>query len=149
MYLVATFGATEQEKRIFLLLTMNDDEEAKGTNAQEEKELRRVFDHLAFYRDKKRIGAIIGEYKERRQQLESSLQNPKGVPVINAEGNRMSEEEVSKELEGIQVEIEKKITELHAVQNHSNRVIRQEDLSDAIKVSFIMVDPSFITISHS
>lgn len=113
---------------------MNSDEEPpKGTNAQEEKELRRVFDHLAHYRDKRRLQAQIQEKKERRSQLEASNKDPRGTPIIDANGNRMSEEHMSIELEKITFDLEKKVSELNAVQNNPNKSIRHEDLSDAIK----------------
>lgn len=68
------------------MMSANDD--AKGMIAQEERELRRVFDHLSSYRQKKRLAHTISDCKERRQRLESSRNNPEVSALLNEKGPR-------------------------------------------------------------
>lgn len=112
---------------------MIDEEEAKGTNAEEEKELRRVFNHVASFHRKSAIHYIISEKKERKTQLEISKKNPTGIPVINGSGNRMSIEDIEAELKEINGELEKHRQELNTLQSQQNKSINHLDLIDAIK----------------
>ena len=113
--------------------------EPKGMNAQEEKELRRVFDHVANFRAKNKLASVLQEKNERKLQLEISRKNPKGVPTIDAKGNRMTEEEIRDEIQRVGDDIEKKKAELSAVNNHPHKAIRHEDLADAIKVQYCSI----------
>lgn len=137
-----------------------EEEEGQGVNAQEEKELRRVFDHLAFYREKLKRQQVLAEKKERKSQLSmskrmilksSSKSNGKGMPsnmsqhsltsngsssalvAIDANGNRMTEDQIDEDILKLEADVEKKQQEYHALLNSPVKAIRHEDLFDAIK----------------
>ena len=111
-----------------------DDEPSKGTNAQEEKELRRVFDHLASFREKKKILVILNIYKERTVQLQQSLSlHHVSIPVIDKSGNRMSSMDIQAELTILSSDIEKKNIELHTLTTSGPKCITSGDLLDAMK----------------
>jgi Ca2+-binding EF-hand superfamily protein len=117
---------------------MSDDNDAKGMIAQEERELRRVFDHLAGYRQKKRLSHSISTLKERKSQLEFSNSNfsSNSAPIFDAAGKKMSQPEIVSELQDVEVSIEKHNSELANINsslNTSSKVIKSEDLFDAIK----------------
>ncbi|TMW54931.1 hypothetical protein Poli38472_014884 [Pythium oligandrum] len=112
---------------------MSVTDETKGMIAQEERELRRVFDHLASYRQKKRINASIATSKERRARLEASRANPDVSGLVNEKGIKMTREEIDEELRKVDFNLEKHMTELSAIQSSTNKHIKNEDLYDAIK----------------
>ncbi|KAG1684132.1 hypothetical protein DVH05_010561 [Phytophthora capsici] len=115
------------------MMSANDD--AKGMIAQEERELRRVFDHLSSYRQKKRLTLTINESKERRQRLEASKNNPEVSALLNEKGTKMTREEIEDELRKVDQTLEKAVSDQTALQNGSShsRVIKNEDLYEAIK----------------
>ncbi|OQS07010.1 outer dynein arm-docking complex subunit 3 [Thraustotheca clavata] len=115
---------------------MADDGDAKGMIAQEERELRRVFDHLAGYRTKKKLSQGITALKERKGQLEYSNTNftSNTAPIFDAAGKKMTQPEIVAELHEVDGLIEKHNADLAALQASSTvRVIKSEDLFDAIK----------------
>lgn len=113
------------------MMSVTDD--ARGMIAQEERELRRVFDHLASYRQKKKISTGMNASKERKQRLEASKANPEVSPVINEKGIKMTREEIEDEIKRIDQSVEKAAGELSAVQSSTNKFIKNEDLYEAIK----------------
>lgn len=137
-----------------------EEEEGQGVNAQEEKELRRVFDHLAFYREKLKLQQVLAEKKERKTQLSMSkrmLENSNSKPgngklmtsnssqhsltsngsstalTIDAQGNRMTEDQIEDEILKLKSDVEKKQQAYLMVLNSPHKAIRHEDLYDAIK----------------
>jgi Ca2+-binding EF-hand superfamily protein len=114
------------------MMSANDD--AKGMIAQEERELRRVFDHLSSYRQKKRLSHTITDCKERRQRLEASRNNPEVSALLNEKGGKMTRDEIEDELRKVDQSLEKALVEQAAMQSSSHsRVIKNEDLFEAIK----------------
>ncbi|KAG6964384.1 hypothetical protein JG688_00007739 [Phytophthora aleatoria] len=115
------------------MMSANDD--AKGMIAQEERELRRVFDHLSSYRQKKRLTHMLNDCKERRQRLEASKNNPEVSALLNEKGAKMTREEIEDELRKVDQNLEKTVADQAAVQNSNahSRVIKNEDLYEAIK----------------
>ncbi|OQR80813.1 outer dynein arm-docking complex subunit 3 [Achlya hypogyna] len=115
---------------------MADEGDSKGMIAQEERELRRVFDHLAGFRLKKKLGQGIASLKERKSQLEFSNSNfsSNSAPIFDAAGKKMTQPEIVAELHEVEAEIEHHTAELAALNAASTaRVIKSEDLYDAIK----------------
>ncbi|TYZ62045.1 hypothetical protein PybrP1_004636 [[Pythium] brassicae (nom. inval.)] len=113
------------------MMSITDD--ARGMIAQEERELRRVFDHLASYRQKKKLAAAVSAGKDRKQRLEASRANPEVAPVLNDKGLKMAREEIEDELRRIEQSAEKATGELSALQSSASKFIRTEDLYEAIK----------------
>ncbi|KAL3658260.1 hypothetical protein V7S43_016650 [Phytophthora oleae] len=115
------------------MMSANDD--AKGMIAQEERELRRVFDHLSSYRQKKKLVLTTNECKERRQRLEASKNNPEVSALLNEKGAKMTREEIEDELRKVDQTLEKAVADQTALQNNGShsRVIKNEDLYEAIK----------------
>ncbi|RLN13928.1 hypothetical protein BBJ28_00013935 [Nothophytophthora sp. Chile5] len=104
--------------------------------AQEERELRRVFDHLGSYRQKKKLVATIAACKERRQRLEVGRNNPEVSPLLNEKGAKMTRDEVEDEIRKLDQTLEKAVADQTALQSSSSgssRVIKNEDLYEAIK----------------
>lgn len=113
------------------MMSMNDD--AKGMIAQEERELRRVFDHLASYRQKKKVATAMSASKDRKQRLETSRANPEVAPMLNEKGIKMTKDELEDELKRTEQAIDKCASELSALQSSAVKLIRTEDLFEAIK----------------
>lgn len=113
------------------MMSLSDD--ARGMIAQEERELRRVFDHLASYRTKKKLTAVVSASRDRKQRLEASKANPEVAPVLTDKGVKMAREEIEDELRRLELSIDKATAELSAVQSSANKLIKSEDLYGAIK----------------
>lgn len=113
------------------MMSMNDD--AKGMIAQEERELRRVFDHVASYRQKKKIMTAMNASKERKQRLEASKANPEVSPMLNEKGIKMAKEELDDEIKKVDQGLEKSAAELSAIQSSPTKLIKNDDLYEAIK----------------
>lgn len=113
------------------MMSMNDD--AKGMIAQEERELRRVFDHVASYRQKKKIATAMAASKDRKQRLEASKANPEVSPMLNEKGIKMTREEIEDEIKKLEASVEKAVGELGVIQSAASKFIKNEDLYEAIK----------------
>jgi Ca2+-binding EF-hand superfamily protein len=100
--------------------------------AQEERELRRVFDHIASYRQKRKINAAIAAAKDRKGRLEGKT-NPEMSPLLNEKGIKMSKEEIEEELKKIDNTLDKLTSEFNAVQTNPTKAIKHEDLFEAMK----------------
>ncbi|CAK4615145.1 unnamed protein product [Aphanomyces euteiches] len=117
---------------------MADDGDSKGMIAQEERELRRVFEHLAGYRQKKKLSLMITTLKERKSQLEFSNSNfsSNSAPIFDAAGKKMTQPEIVSELKDVEKQIEAhqaELSMLNSTANPSAKHIKSEDLFDAIK----------------
>uniref|UniRef100_K3WSY1 EF-hand domain-containing protein n=1 Tax=Globisporangium ultimum (strain ATCC 200006 / CBS 805.95 / DAOM BR144) TaxID=431595 RepID=K3WSY1_GLOUD len=113
------------------MMSVND--EAKPMIAQEERELRRVFDHVASYRQKKKILTAMAASRERKQRLEASKANPDLSPMLNEKGIKMGDEELDDEIKKIEHGLDKAAAELSAIQSSVTKFIKNEDLYEAIK----------------
>jgi Ca2+-binding EF-hand superfamily protein len=112
---------------------MSASDEPKPMIAQEERELRRVFDHVSNYRQKKKLSTAMAASRERRQRLEASKSNPDVSSLLNDQGAAMSKDEMEDEIRKIDQSVEKVSAELSALQASASKFIRHEDLFDAIK----------------
>lgn len=112
---------------------MSANDESKPMIAQEERELRRVFDHVSNYRQKKKLTVAMAASRDRRQRLETSKANPDVSTVMNDQGASMTKDEMEDEIRKIDQTLEKLASELSALQSSSSKFIRNEDLFDAIK----------------
>ncbi|CAK4492331.1 unnamed protein product [Aphanomyces euteiches] len=117
---------------------MADDGDSKGMIAQEERELRRVFEHLAGYRQKKKLSLMITTLKERKSQLEFSNSNfsSNSAPIFDAAGKKMTQPEIVSELKDVEKQIEAhqaELSMLNSTANPSAKHIKSEDLFAAIK----------------
>ncbi|RHY84705.1 hypothetical protein DYB37_006343 [Aphanomyces astaci] len=109
--------------------------------AQEERELRRVFEHLAGYRQKKKLSHLATTLKERKGQLEFSNSNfsSNSAPIFDATGKKMTQAEIVLELQEIEASIDASHAELQTLNSNQAgttsvpKNIKSEDLFDAIK----------------
>lgn len=114
------------------MMSMSGDD-VKGMIAQEERELRRVFEYLTSYRQKKRITAAMTTAKDRRARLLESKANPDVSPLLTEKGVKMSKDEMDDELKRLDQTLDKSAQELSALNSSVAKFIRHEDLYDAIK----------------
>lgn len=112
---------------------MSSSDEPKPMIAQEERELRRVFEHVSNYRQKKKLTVAMATSRERRQRLESSKANPDVSAILNDSGAAMTKDEMENEIKKIDQELDKLTSELTSLQSSATKFIRNEDLFDAIK----------------
>ena len=83
-----------------------DKEEQKGITPSEQKELRRVFDHLANYSKKRKLYATLNPLLDRRQKLVQAKKSSFEIQVQDAAGNLMSEAQIDQETDKLNAQIE-------------------------------------------
>ena len=83
-----------------------DKEEQKGITPSEQKELRRVFDHLAFYSQKRKLYAKLNPLLDRKQKLVQAKKSSFEIQVQDADGNLMSEAQINEETESLSAQID-------------------------------------------
>ena len=78
----------------------------RGPTEHEMQQLRRVFDYLAYYSEKKSSYAKLNPRLMRNSKLISHIKNPyAGVKIRDNEGNVMSEEAIVEEHEILEAEV--------------------------------------------
>jgi hypothetical protein len=82
------------------------DQEQKGITPSEQKELRRVFDHLCNFSKKKKLYAKLNPYFDRRQKLVQAKKSSFEIQVQDSDGGLMSEAQIDEETEKLTGSIE-------------------------------------------
>lgn len=118
---------------ISISLRMNANDSLKGMVAQEEKELRRVFEYVASYRSKKRLHNNITNLTLRRQNLRQQCDDPDFTNVMCGSKETRTRDQLEIELHEVEEQIQSSSLELAALQNSSSKCIRHEDLYDVMK----------------
>ena len=97
----------------FLLINNNTsfsnptmDQEQKGITPSEQKELRRVFDHLSNFSKKRKLYVKLNPLVDRRQKLIQAKKSSFEIQVQDADGGLMSEAQIDEETEKLTVQIE-------------------------------------------
>jgi Ca2+-binding EF-hand superfamily protein len=108
---------------------------AEGINQQEEKELKRVFDHLANHVPRTKIQQRLKPKLVRKSKIEEHKKSPDEVRIADNEGNQMTEEQIDSEYDSLRSEIETLQSKIHALNSPSDGVkkIQKRDLAAALK----------------
>merc|ERR1712224_1162176 len=83
-----------------------DKDEQKGITPSEQKELRRVFDHLANYSKKRRLYAALNPLLDRRAKLVQAKKSSFEIQVQDSDGNLMSEAQIDEETDKLTAQID-------------------------------------------
>jgi Ca2+-binding EF-hand superfamily protein len=105
----------------------------QGINAQEEKELKRVFDHLAGYVKRTRKQKLLEPKQKRLVRIKLHQKNPDEVKIVDDNNNQMSETQIEAEFNTLTAEITNLLGEIEAINNPQIKKIRKEDLTAALK----------------
>ena len=93
---------------------MSSKEETKGITPSEQKELRRVFDHLANFLPKRKLYTKLNPLTDRKQKLLQAKKSSFEIQVQDADGNIMNEAEIDQEIDELSIkceELQKSIAE--------------------------------------
>nr|CCA27071.1 outer dynein armdocking complex subunit 3 putative [Albugo laibachii Nc14] len=112
---------------------MNANDGVKGMVAQEEKELRRVFEYVASYRAKKKLQNNVINLSERRQLLRQQCDDPDFTNVMCNDKEPRTKEQLQIEIVQLDDLIQNCNLELAALQSSNAKCIRHEDLYDVMK----------------
>jgi hypothetical protein len=82
------------------------DQEQKGITPSEQKELRRVFDHLSNFSKKRKLYVRLNPLVDRRQKLVQAKKSSFEIQVQDKDGGLMSEAQIDEETEKLTVQIE-------------------------------------------
>jgi len=102
-------------------------------NAQEEKELKRVFDHLAGFSERKKLTSQMKPKRERKAMIENFKKNFEATRVLDVEGKVMTVEEVNKEYENLQKDMEHLENKIASINSNPAKRISSKDLYDCLK----------------
>ena len=109
------------------------DEEPKDVTSNEEKELRRVYDHLANYYPKSKLQAQLKPRLEQRSKIMAYKKSPESVTLCNEAGDEMTDEEVDAELTRLNHEIRQLQAKIDKIAEDPGRKIHAPDLNEALR----------------
>jgi Ca2+-binding EF-hand superfamily protein len=118
---------------------MSEDKKPNGINAQEERELQRVFDHLSNYVPRTKVQRALAPKKDRRALIKAHKANPDSTKVFwetgDDKGTQMNEVEIDDEFESLTSEIQELERKISVLENPPSGVkkIRKPDLFEALK----------------
>ena len=110
------------------------DANKKGMTATEQKELRRVFNHLANFLPKQSIYAELNPLVERSSQLTHFLKNPEVLKVHDLDGNEMRSDDVVREKADLQLKIDELRKRIQDYDNSPTSKIHAADLNEAMRM---------------
>lgn len=110
------------------------DANKKGMTATEQKELRRVFNHLANFLPKQSIYAELNPLVERSSQLTHFLKNPEVLKVHDLDGNEMRSDDVVREQADLQLKIDELRKRIQDYDNSPTSKIHAADLNEAMRM---------------
>jgi len=113
---------------------MDANKNKKGMTATEQKELRRVFNHLANFLPKQSIYAELNPLVERSSQLAHFLKNPEVLKVHDLEGNEMRSDDVVREQAELQLKIDELRKRIQDYDNSPTSKIHAADLNEAMRM---------------
>ena len=111
-----------------------DSKQKKGMTATEQKELRRVFNHLANFLPKQSIYAELNPLVERSSQLAHFLKNPEVLKVHDLDGNEMRSDDVVREQAELQLKIDELRKRILDYDNSPTSKIHTADLNEAMRL---------------
>lgn len=114
-------------------------DEQPGINQQEEKELKRVFDHLANYMKRTREEKKLKPLEAKKRKIEAHKKTPDDIKITDPAGNQMTEEQIEVEYTNLCNSIDLIKKKLEQINNPSlsksddQPKISKKDLAAALK----------------
>ena len=105
-----------------------------GMTATEQKELRRVFNHLANFLPKQSIYSELNPLVERSAQLSHFLKNPEVLKVHDMDGNEMRSDDVVREQADLQLKVDELRKRILDYDNSPTSKIHAADLNEAMRL---------------
>lgn len=109
------------------------DEEPKDVTSNEEKELRRVYDHLANYYPKSKLQAQLNPRLEQRAKIMAYKKSPESVTLCNEDNEVMDAQQIEEELSRLNAEIKQIQSKIDKIQEDPHRKIHAPDLNEALR----------------
>ena len=111
---------------------MEAGEEPKDVTSNEEKELRRVYDHLANFSPKYKLRKRMQPLLDRKQKIMQFKRNPDAIRIVDEAGVELTPEQLDKELEHIEGEIDTLRVQIDEIDADPTKKIHCVDLMDAL-----------------
>jgi hypothetical protein len=102
-------------------------------NAQEERELTRVFDMLANYLPKSKIMKELQPKLDRKSTINAHKKSAEAIKVYDQYGNIMTEDQIDEEQELLDEEIEVLQAEITKFNSQAGKKIHPADLNETLK----------------
>ena len=102
-------------------------------NAMEEKELKRVFDHLQSYGRRSKLLKQLQPKMKRREKIEQHQLAPDEVKITDAHGNLMVQTQIEQEFNKLNNEIRALKAKVESLNNAKVKKISKNDLGLALK----------------
>ena len=99
--------------------------EVKAMTASEQKELRRVFDHLANFLAKKDIYAQLRPREERKAKLLAHKKNPDAVKIFSDDGEQVPESAIESELKELAESADTLQSQINEFDQNPNKKVRE------------------------
>eukprot|EP01029_Cantina_marsupialis_P028732 TRINITY_DN777939_c0_g1_i1.p1 TRINITY_DN777939_c0_g1~~TRINITY_DN777939_c0_g1_i1.p1 ORF type:complete len:243 (-),score=69.28 TRINITY_DN777939_c0_g1_i1:278-1006(-) len=109
------------------------DPSPKDVTTNEEKELRRVYDHLASFQPKSRVQAKLSKRLDRMEKLNTFKKNVHSLKVMDAKGRSMTEEEADAEIAELQEIINELQDRIAELSDDPAKKITANDLQTALR----------------
>ena len=108
-------------------------EEPKDMTANEEKELRRVYDYLANFSPKYKLRKRQQPLLDRKYKILQYKKNPDAIRIVDEAGVELSAEHLEAELEHINAEVENLQNQIAEIDADPAKKINSVDLMDALR----------------
>ena len=102
-------------------------------NAQEERELSRVFDMIANYLPKSKIMKELQPKLDRKSTIHAHKKSAEAIKVYDQYGNIMTEDQIDEELDLLDEEIEVLQAEISKFNSQDGKKIHAADLNETLK----------------
>lgn len=109
------------------------DGDPKDMTANEEKELRRVYDYLAHFAPKHKLRRRMQPMQDRKYKIQQFKKNPDAIRIVDEAGVELSPEHLEAELEHINSELESLQTQINEIDADPAKKITSQDLTDALR----------------
>ncbi len=111
---------------------MEAGDEPKDVTSNEEKELRRVYDHLANFSPKYKLRKRMQPLLDRKQKIMQFKRNPDAIRIVDEAGVELTPDQLEKELEHIEGEIDTLKIQIDEIDADPTKKIHCVDLMDAL-----------------
>jgi hypothetical protein len=108
-------------------------EEPKDMTANEEKELRRVYDYLANFAPKHKLRKRMQPLLDRRYKIMQYKKNPDAIRIVDESGVELSSEHLEAELAHINTEVDSLQAQVAEIDADPTKKINSTDLMDALR----------------
>lgn len=101
--------------------------------ANEEKELRRVYDYLANFSPKHKLRKRMQPLLDRRYKIMQYKKNPDAIRIVDESGVELSSEHLEAELAHINTEVDSLQAQIGEIDGDPTKKIQATDLMDALR----------------